>query len=98
MSNKKLKRGDTRVQVKRIKYQIKRAFETGQEPFPLIIKPKQFETKLDKQKIQKIIDFKNSSYKLIQISFEIDYPNYKQINKKNPRYKVYQMRYLFGVE
>lgn len=38
----------------------------------------------------------NNNYKLRKLDFEVDYPHFKNINKTDPRYKLYKIRYLFG--
>jgi len=87
------KRGGKRVQIKRFKYQIKQLIISSRDPFPLLLKLKTLELELKRNstKVREKIE-----YKLIALEFEIDYPNYLSINKTDPRYQTYKLRYLFG--
>jgi hypothetical protein len=84
------KRGGRRVQIKRIRFQIKQAVTSYRDPLPLFLKLKEFES------VNKVEP--SPHYKLIPLDFEVDYPNFSKINKSDPRYAVYKMRYLFGSE
>lgn len=86
------KRAGKRVQLKRLRYQIKQAIDSRQDFFHL---------SQELEKREKDIRVENPhthSYRLIPINIEPDYPDYRQINKTDPRYKVYKLRFLFGSE
>jgi len=84
------KRGGKRVQIKRLRFQIKQAFDLKKDPFHL----------LDiLQKLETPSQIANPhTYQLIPLDFEINYPDYRQISQTDPRYSTYKLRYLFGPE
>lgn len=86
------KRAGKRVQLKRLRYQIKQAIDSRQDFFHL---------SQELEKREKDIRVENPHtfpYRLIPVNIEPDYPDYRQINKTDPRYNVYKLRYLFGSE
>jgi len=87
------KRGGKRVQIKKLKYQIKQLIISSQNPFLLLLKLKSLELEF-KRNTNKIRE--NIEYKLIPLEFEINYPNYLLIDKTDPRYQTYKLRFLFG--
>jgi hypothetical protein len=76
-------RAGKRVQIKRISFQIKKAIISNQDYFHLLSKLRELESG-------------SESLRLIPIHPKINFPNYKNINKTDPRYKTYKIRYLFG--
>lgn len=86
------KRAGKRVQIKRIKFQIKQAISTSTDPFPFLQKLRELE------KVTPIEKPQPSSLKLIPLDFQIDYPDFRQIKKTDPRYHTYKIRYLFGTD
>lgn len=87
------KRGGRRVQLKRLRFQLNRTIILNKDPFPFLLKLNKFENQTKNKLIKRITVFK-----LNKIDFEIKYPNYKQISKKDPRYKTYKIRFLFGID
>jgi len=89
------KRSGRRIQVKKIRYQIKQCLILNQDPFPFYLKLIKIENSLP-------FHFKTNSnlqilkYKLIPLDLEINYPNFKFIEKTDPRYLRYKLLYLFG--
>jgi len=63
------KRGGKRIQLKRLRYQIKQAFNSQKNPFHL----------LEKLKADIQVE-KPHTYHLIPVNVEINYPDYRQIN------------------
>ena len=81
------KRGGRQVQIKRIKAQIKRAIVANKDWSSLY-------AKLCKYKSQ--VNSKPISWKLIPIDIEFNYPNYKTIERTDPRREIYKIRNLLG--
>jgi len=82
------KRGDKRVQLKRLKFQIKQAFNSQKDPFHFLEILKKLEPDIQVEKSH------TYPYHLI-LDVEINYPDYRQTNKTNPRYIIYKLRYYF---
>jgi hypothetical protein len=78
------KKGGRRVQIKRIRFQIKQAVISNQDPLPFL------------QQLQQVENA--PPFKPTPVDFDIDYPHFDQINKSDPRYQTYKLRYLFGPE
>lgn len=84
-------KGGRQQKIKRLKYKIKEAIFSNQDPFPFY------------QQLAALVNivenpptnFENS-INLQEIEFEINYPNYKTIPKTDPRRPTYKTRYLFG--
>jgi len=84
------KRGGKRVQIKRLRFQIKQAFDLQKDPFHLLN---------TLQKLEAASQIANPHiYHLIPLDFEVNYPDYRQISQTDPRYSTYKLRYLFGSE
>lgn len=82
-------KGGRRQQEKRLKYQIKQAFNSGQDPFPLF------------QKLALLLNnnqprISERPYTLIPIEISLTLPRYKDIPKRDPRRLGYKFRHLFG--
>jgi len=88
------KRSGRRVQVKKIRYQIKQCQILNKDPFPLYLKLSKIENSLPNSK--STANHQPPKYKLIPLDFEINYPNYKIIKKTDPRYLRYKLLNLFG--
>jgi len=82
------KRSGRRVQIKKIRYQIKQCLILDQDPFPLYLQLRKIENSLP--------NLPETSYKLIPLDLEINYPNFKNIKKTDPRYLRYKLLFLFG--
>lgn len=78
------------MQIKRLRYQIKQAIDSRQDFFHLAQRLHNIEANARVENPNAI------SYQLIPVNIEPDYPDYRQINKTDPRYKTYKVRYLFG--
>jgi len=89
------KRSGRRVQIKRIRYQIKQYQLLNQDPFPLYLKLRKIETSLPNHS-KTISNHQPLNYKLIPLDFKINYPYFKGIKKTDPRYLKYKLLYLFG--
>lgn len=87
------KRGGKRIQIKWLRLQIKQAIASYQNSLPFLVKLKKLEpnTQINKNE-------EPSRYQLIPVDFEIDYSNYDNVDKSDPRYTVYKERYLFGID
>ena len=84
------KKGGRRVRIKKLRYQINQAIIFNRDPLKFIYE-------LDKLLIQPSQKPKEQNkYKLIRIDFKINFPHFKNIKKKDPRYQTYKIRYLFG--
>jgi len=78
------KRGGKRVQIKRLRFQIKQTFDLQKDPFHLL---NTF------QKLEAAPQIANShTYHLIPLDFEINYPDYRQISQIDLRYSTYTLR------
>jgi len=77
-------RAGKRVQIKRLRWQIKQALELNQDPSLL------------SQKLEQVISSETPTYHLKEIQYEPAYPDYKTLDKTDPRYKTYKIRHLFG--
>jgi len=85
------KRSGRRVQIKKIRYQIKQCLILDQDPFPLY----QLENSLPNLP-ETSLNYQIPNYKLIPIDLKINYPHYKNILKIDPRYLRYKLLFLFG--
>jgi len=84
------KRKSKRVQIKRLKFQIKQAFNSQKDLFHLLN---------TLQKLEAGLQIENPYiFQLIPLDFEMNYPNYRQIPQTDPRYSTYKLRYLIGPE
>lgn len=83
------KRDGKRVQIKRTKFPIKQAIVLNQDPLPFISKLIELESRIDHPQNQE-----NPSYKLTPIEYKINYPDFNNINKDDPRYELYRFRHL----
>jgi len=84
------KREGKRVQMKRLRFQIKQAFDLQKDPFHLLN---------ILQKLEAASQIANPhTYHLISLDFEVNYPDYRQISQTDPRYSTYKLRYLFDSE
>lgn len=82
-------KGGRRQKEKRLKYQIKQAFNSGRDPFPLF------------QKLALLLNKSSSQvpdhpYILHPIEIDFTLPYYKNIPKRDPRRLGYKLRHLFG--
>jgi len=76
------KRGGKRVQIKRLRFQIKQAFDLHKDPFHLLN---------ILQKLEAGLQVENPhTYHLIPLDFEVNYPDYRQISQTDPRYSTYK--------
>jgi len=89
------KRSGRRVQIKRIRYQIKQCLILDQDPFPLYLQLRKIENSLPNLP-ETSSKYQNPNYKLIPLDLEINYPNFKNIKKTDPRYLRYKLLFLFG--
>jgi len=107
------KRGGRRVQLKRIKFLIKQALSSSQDPLPLLAELNKIEnSKSQSYEIPSpdnpnidLAEFdsnfnveSNIDYRPIPIELENKYPNYKTIPENDPRRKAYKIIELFGPE
>jgi len=76
------------VQIKRLRFQIKQAFNSQKDSFHIlkILKKLEADPQIEKPHI----------YHLIPVDVKIDYLDYRQIHKTDPRYTTYKLRYYFG--
>jgi len=80
------KRGGKRVQIKRLRFQIKQAFNLQKDLSHLLNILQILET------APQITN--PHTYHLIPLDFQINYPDYRQISLTDPRYSTYKLRYL----
>jgi len=68
------------VQIKRLRFQIEQAFNSQKDPFHLLN---------TLQKLEADPQVENPhAYHLIPLDFKIDYPDYHQITKTDPRFHL----------
>ena len=84
-------KGGRRQQEKRLKFQIKSALISNQDPFPLFQKLAQL---LNQNKQQKLA--LERTYSLNELEIEPTFPDYKDIPRGDPRRLAYKLRNLFG--
>jgi len=89
------RRSGRRVQIKKIRYQIKQCLILDQDPFPFYLKLSEIENSLLNHS-ETIQNHQVLNYKLIPLDLEINYPNFKIIKKTDPRYLKYKLLYFFG--
>jgi len=89
------KRSGRRVQIKRIRYQIKQCLILDQDPFSLYLQLRKIENSLPNLP-ETSSNHQIPNYKLIPLDVEINYPNFKNIKKTDPRYLRYKLLFLFG--
>lgn len=95
-------KGGRRKKEKRLKFQIKTAFQSGTDPFPYFTQLAQLQNQSNKRDISNSALLKESAqkelfkYSIKKIEFDYKYPDYKIIKKGDPRRYVYKIRCLFG--
>jgi len=75
------KRNGRRIQIKKIKYQIKQCLIFNQDPFPFYLKLTKIKNPLSNHS-KTISNHQILNYKLISLDLEINYPSLKIILKK----------------
>jgi len=89
------KRSGRRVQIKRIRYQIKQSLILDQDPFLLYLQLRKIENSLPNLP-ETFLSHQIPNYKLIPLNFKINYPDFKNIKKTDPRFLRYKILFLFG--
>jgi len=89
------KRSGRRVQIKRIRYQIKQCLILDQDPFLLYLQLRKIENPLSNLP-ETSSNLQIPNYKLIPLDLEINYPNFKNIKITDQRYLRYKLLFLFG--
>jgi len=85
------KRRDKRVQLKRLRFQIKQTFNSQKDPFHLLDSLEKLKADI---RVEKPYTY---PYHLIPVDVEINYLDYQQINKTDPL-TIYKLRYCFDPE
>lgn len=90
-------KGGRRQREKRLKFQIKSAINTYQDPFPYYRKLSQLYNEFNHPRISNQGSLEQT-YKLHELTIDLTFPNYKTIPKTDPRRLAYKLKNLFGTE